>query len=51
MTPRNNQSVGQYDLFKKRTEDIVHKNRPLVILSKAFNCASDLQEEVQEEPF
>ena len=37
MTPQNNQPVGQYDLFKKRTEDIAHKTHPLVILSKAFN--------------
>ena len=37
MTPRNNQPVGQYDLFRKRTEDVAHKNHPLVVLSNAFN--------------
>ena len=37
MTPRNNQPVGQYDLFRKRTEEVAHKSHPLVILSKAFD--------------
>ena len=37
MTPRNNQPSGQYELFRKRTDEIAHKNHPLVILSKAFD--------------
>ena len=37
MTPRNNQPAGQYDLFRKRTEDVAHKSHPLVVLSKAFD--------------
>ena len=37
MTPQANQSTKQYDFFRKRTDEIVHKTHPLVILSKDFN--------------
>ena len=37
MTPRNTQPSGQYDFFKKRTDEVAHKEHPLVILSKWFN--------------
>ncbi len=37
MIPRNNPHSGQYNLFKKRTDEVAHKDHPLVILSRAFN--------------
>ena len=37
MTPRNIQPSGQYDFFKKRTDEVAHKSHPLVILSDKFN--------------
>ena len=37
MTPRNTQPSGQYDFFKKRTDEVAHKSHPLVILSDKFN--------------
>ena len=37
MTPRDIQPSGQYDFFKKRTDEVAHKNHPLVILSDKFN--------------
>ena len=40
MAPKKHSPMGQYDLLRKRTEDIVHKNHPLVILSRYINWAS-----------
>ena len=37
MIPRDNPHSGQYNLFKKRTDEVAHKDHPLVILSRAFN--------------
>ncbi len=37
MIPRNNLHSGQYNLFKKRTDEVAHKDHPLVILSRAFD--------------
>ena len=37
MIPRNTPQSGQYDLLKKRTDEVAHKSHPLVILSRAFN--------------
>ena len=37
MTPRNNSICGQYDFFRRRTDDVAHKRHPLVILSKFFD--------------
>ena len=40
MAPRNHPPTGQYDLFKKRTEEIAHESHPLVILAKAIDWDS-----------
>ena len=40
MAPKNHFPTGQYDLLRKRTEDIVHKNHPLVILSSLIDWRS-----------
>ena len=40
MVPKDLPSTGQYDLFRKRTEDIVHENHPLVILAKLIDWKS-----------
>lgn len=37
MIPRNDQHSGQRDFFKKRIDEVAHKNHPLVILSNAFD--------------
>ncbi len=37
MIPRNKAPTKQYDLFRKRTDEVAHKSHPLVILSKAFD--------------
>ncbi len=37
MIPQNNQHSGQRDFFKQRTDEVAHKNHPLVILSNAFD--------------
>ena len=37
MAPRKVQYSGQYDFFKQRNDEIVHKDHPLVRLSKWFN--------------
>ena len=37
MIPKNEKPTGQYDMLKKRTEDIAHETHPLVVLSKAFD--------------
>ena len=40
MAPKDHPPSGQYDLFTKRTEDIVHENHPLVILAKLIDWTS-----------
>ena len=40
MAPKDHPPSGQYDLFQKRTEDIVHENHPLVILAKLIDWNS-----------
>lgn len=40
MVPRNPPPPGQYDFFKKRTEDIAHDRHPLVILAKVIDWDS-----------
>ena len=40
MIPKDHPPTGQYDLLWKRTEDIVHKNHPLVILAKLIGWNS-----------
>ena len=40
MAPKNHPPTNQYDLFTKRTEDIVHENHPLVILAKLIDWTS-----------
>ena len=37
MAPKDHPPSGQYDLFQKRTEDIVHESHPLVILGKIID--------------
>ena len=40
MAPKNHPPTGQYDLLSKRTEDVAHKDHPLVILSRLINWTS-----------
>ena len=40
MAPKDHPPTGQYDLFQKRTEEIVHENHPLVILAKLIDWNS-----------
>ena len=40
MAPKDHPPNGQYDLFQKRTEDIIHENHPLVILAKLIDWNS-----------
>ena len=40
MAPKDHPPSGQYDLFQKRTEDIIHENHPLVILAKLIDWNS-----------
>ena len=40
MAPKDHPPSGQYDLFQKRTEDIVHESHPLVILGKIIDWNS-----------
>ena len=37
MAPKDHSPIDQYDLFQKRTSDIVHKNHPLVILAQLID--------------
>ena len=40
MAPKDHPPSSQYDLFQKRTEDIVHESHPLVILGKIIDWNS-----------